>query len=99
MDGNCGGQPMFRFSIRDLLWLTLVVAVALGWWFNRRQLQHELQRAQAWRTRAGALKQLLATEGWKADWDFASSWVRLTRKSDGKTMGAGTDFAPSADPP
>jgi hypothetical protein len=23
---------MFRFTIRDLLWLMVVVAVALGWW-------------------------------------------------------------------
>jgi hypothetical protein len=25
-----------RFTIRDLLWLTLVVALALGWWVDRR---------------------------------------------------------------
>jgi hypothetical protein len=25
-----------RFSIRDLLWLTLVVALAVGWWLDRR---------------------------------------------------------------
>jgi len=24
----------FHFSIRDLLWLTLVVALVLGWWFD-----------------------------------------------------------------
>jgi hypothetical protein len=24
-----------RFSIRDLAWLTLVVGMALGWWFDR----------------------------------------------------------------
>ena len=23
-----------RFAIRDLLWLTLVVALAIGWWFD-----------------------------------------------------------------
>lgn len=27
---------MFRFSIRDLLWLTLVAAVAAGWLIDRR---------------------------------------------------------------
>jgi hypothetical protein len=26
---------MFRFSIRDVLWLTVVVAVALGWYLER----------------------------------------------------------------
>jgi len=35
-----------RFTIRDLLWLTLVVALAVGWWINRRQLlaSHERYR-------------------------------------------------------
>jgi len=27
-----------RFSIRDLLWLTLVVALASAWWIERRQV-------------------------------------------------------------
>jgi hypothetical protein len=26
-----------RFSIRDLLWLTLVVALCMGWWLGHRQ--------------------------------------------------------------
>jgi hypothetical protein len=29
----------FRFTIRDLLWLTAVVALAVGWWVDRRQIQ------------------------------------------------------------
>lgn len=35
-------QMRFRFSIRDLLWLTLAVALAVGWWVDhcnqRRQI-------------------------------------------------------------
>jgi len=27
---------MFRFTIRDLLWLMVVVALAVGWWIDRR---------------------------------------------------------------
>jgi hypothetical protein len=27
-----------RFTIRDLLWLTLVVALAVGWWLDHHQL-------------------------------------------------------------
>jgi predicted negative regulator of RcsB-dependent stress response len=27
---------MFKFTIRDLLWLTLVVALAIGWWVEHR---------------------------------------------------------------
>jgi hypothetical protein len=27
---------MLRFTIRDMLWLTVVVALAVGWWIDRR---------------------------------------------------------------
>jgi hypothetical protein len=29
---------MFRFTIRDVLWLMVVVALAVGWWADRRWL-------------------------------------------------------------
>ena len=29
---------MFRFTIRDVLWLTALVALAVGWWIDRAQL-------------------------------------------------------------
>jgi hypothetical protein len=28
---------MFRFTIRDVLWLTVAVAMALGWWNEHRR--------------------------------------------------------------
>jgi hypothetical protein len=28
---------MFRFTIRDLLWLTVVVALAVGWYVQYRE--------------------------------------------------------------
>jgi hypothetical protein len=41
------GQPLsgynagmkLRFSIRDLLWLVLVVALAAGWWFDHKHAE------------------------------------------------------------
>jgi hypothetical protein len=30
---------MFRFSIRDVLWLTVVVGLVAGWWADRIQLR------------------------------------------------------------
>ena len=30
---------MRRFSIRDLLWLTLVVAMGAGWWVDRGRIE------------------------------------------------------------
>jgi len=28
---------MFRFTIRDVLWLTALVGVSVGWWADHRQ--------------------------------------------------------------
>ena len=36
-----------RFSIRDLLWLTLLAAFAVAWWIDRRQLAAEVERLSA----------------------------------------------------
>jgi len=30
-----------RFTIRDLLWLTLVAALIVGWWVDRRSIQRQ----------------------------------------------------------
>ena len=30
---------MFRFTIRDVLWLTVLVALAVAWWLDRRSLE------------------------------------------------------------
>jgi len=34
--------PMFRFTIRDVLWLTVVVALAVGWCIERQRLATSL---------------------------------------------------------
>jgi len=34
---------MFRFMIRDVLWLTVVVAMGVGWW-NERRIAAALKR-------------------------------------------------------
>jgi hypothetical protein len=39
---------MFRFTIRELVLLTLVVALAVAWWLDRSQLAPD---AQNWRER------------------------------------------------
>ena len=35
---------MFRFTIRDVLWLTLVIALVLGWWTDRSRLSRRHSR-------------------------------------------------------
>jgi hypothetical protein len=37
-------DPM-RFSIRDLLWATLVVAMGLGWWMDNRTKHAAVKQA------------------------------------------------------
>src|SRR5262245_2059356 len=74
----------FRFSIRDLLWLTLVIALALGWFVHQRQLQAQVSRLERagettresyearidrWRHRAAALEYALRDDGWELRWE------------------------------
>jgi hypothetical protein len=97
-------RSWLRFSIRDVLWLTLVVALAVGWLVHQYQLRVELQKAHAWRQRAGALEFILTDAGWKVEWDFASSQVNATWHKDKGLESAGanvstTHFDPSSDPP
>ena len=74
---------MFRFCVRDLLWLTLVVAMGLGWFVHQRQLVAQLDeannRGSQWRMAAGALEYIVKIEGdWTVMWDFRSSRVTTT---------------------
>jgi len=38
---------MFRFTIRDVLWLTVVVALAVAWWVDRSQFVERNQSLAA----------------------------------------------------
>ena len=41
---------MFRFSIRDVLWLTVVVGMGLAWWADKRQaLRATIEKNEALR--------------------------------------------------
>jgi hypothetical protein len=33
-----GANMKLRFSVRDLLWLVVVMALAVGWWLDHRRL-------------------------------------------------------------
>jgi hypothetical protein len=37
---------MFRFTIRDVLWLTVVVALTVGWWLERARSQGQARRIE-----------------------------------------------------
>jgi len=54
---------MFRFTIRDVLWLTVVVALALGWW-----VEHAAMKAE--RAALSAERQSLQTQRRELDVQF-----------------------------
>lgn len=39
---------MFRFSIRELILLTVIVAISLGWWLDRSRLALENKVYARW---------------------------------------------------
>jgi len=52
-----------RFTIRDLLWLTALVAMGLGWWLDRSQVARQLDVAKrAVPAQIETLKQELASQ-------------------------------------
>lgn len=67
----------FRFSTRDLLWLTAVIALILGWWVEHRE-------DYKWRQRAGALEQLIREQNLEVLWGKAS--VTLKYPDGGTTF-------------
>ena len=40
-------SSLLRFTLRDLFWVTLVVALGLGWWGHVRQIRAELAATQS----------------------------------------------------
>jgi hypothetical protein len=53
------GLPMFRFSIRDVLWLMVVVALSLAWLTTYRARTHTAQQERIWRANSFELSALL----------------------------------------
>jgi hypothetical protein len=37
---------MFRFTIRDVLWLMVVVAMGTAWWLDRSRLRERLDHSE-----------------------------------------------------
>jgi hypothetical protein len=89
-------RRLFRFSIRDLLWLTLVVAMSLTWFLRERRLSSEADEltmhfkarcevldteATRWRMSAGKLEQVCKEEaGWDVGWSANGLYVYIARR-------------------
>ena len=78
---------MFKFPIRDLIWLTLVVGVGLGWFqetiARKREAIRSLAREGAWTIAVGALpiKEQEETRE-RLDHAFKSLYPKAARAED-----------------
>ena len=59
---------MFKFSIRDLFWLTLVAAMAAGWWCREQSLATRLSLVEGQQSElkqtVEALEKVLEFDEW-----------------------------------
>ena len=70
---------MFRFSIRELMLVTLVVGLVAGWLLDHGRQARAIESEKAWRLRAqtlekewrlraGTLETIVVARGWKVLW-------------------------------
>jgi hypothetical protein len=80
---------MFRFSIRELLLLTLIVAIGVGWTLRERQLKAQVAAQTAmndvWERRAEAMVGGLESCGCKVAWDDRRIKVSRSSPNPGHT--------------
>src|SRR5688572_14855723 len=70
---------MFKVSIRELLLVTAIAAVALGWWIDRSRLSARADEADTWKFRAESLGRSVRDSGWEVTWDDTYLTVVETR--------------------
>ncbi|MCU0880802.1 MAG: hypothetical protein MUF06_23785 [Pirellulaceae bacterium] len=68
-------MPRPKFTVRDILWLTLFAATAFGWFVDRGRIAKRLRTCElkcSW-TACGvylpAIEQYLSEEGFEVKWD------------------------------
>ena len=75
---------MFRFTIRELVLVTLVVAMGIGWWANRRSIvtvaNDRFEQEMHLLMKYGKLKRVIEAEGYVVN-DFPDEQITLTRAS------------------
>jgi len=69
---------MFRFTIRELVLLTLVVALGVGWWADHRRMTSAREIAE---TRAKLLEQR------DSEWQRVNYWLTQTLENGGGGFG------------
>ena len=88
-----------KFSIRDLLLVTVIVALVLGWAVDRWRLaakaESEAAEAVRWRRIAGAFEEAFDAAGWEVTWTENREEIQLNQQlgnGQGRHIGVKTDF-------
>jgi len=72
---------MFRFTIRDVLWLMVVVGLAIGWWVDNRRKSTAYNslaaERRAWKERSHVLDGLLRDEFFNIQWKHDAPYVEF----------------------
>jgi len=74
-------RPM-KFTIRDLLLVTVIVALVLGWWIDHRRQAELREKAEVG---FQTLCSYLTEEGYKLGWDTEKDMLAVSRPGDHKT--------------
>ena len=83
---------MFRFTIRDLLWLMVVAGLAVGWTVDRRRYTEP----SVWEARAEAAVKALQEEGYRTSW---TGDLIIFKSPSGKTISHTLKHYPDATRP
>jgi len=78
---------MFHFTIRDLLWLMVVVALAVSWWIDNKRIQKTIVKIQSEQARLtqGLEDQLTILENWnKQHGNPPSGYVQALERTWGR---------------
>ena len=85
---------MFRFSMRELLLVILVIGLGLGWGLDHARLSSQ---AATWRHCAGALEQAFRELRWTVSWTEDRNEVEVQR-TDGDSTGIYAFYTDSYEP-
>jgi hypothetical protein len=72
---------MFRFTIREIFLLVVIVALALGWWLDHRRMAQGVANALSWKDATGAAESLLKLEGWTIEWNRKTNRMKGRKKN------------------
>jgi hypothetical protein len=60
---------MFRFTIRELLLVTVIAAVAVAWWIDRKRIADIADQRDLWTFRAESAREVIRRGGDQFTWE------------------------------